>query len=363
MSKAAPADHSDNMSERHYRSLARIEPRPKTIYCSQGRVVLATDLDGLIGTFPRHGLFAYETRVLSRYRYYVDGDEPQRVVVSNVEQHSWLGYYITRQPGLKWQEDTGSGEMEPQSEETLELKVCRTVGLGVHEDIDFTNFTQVEISFPFEIELDADFSDQAETFQKKQQGKLTRHWQKLSARRAELSYDYRAMHHYSHQGNTGTARIHRGLVVSIENADSPVQYRDSKLKFQIRLKPGKSWHTCVKFIPIIEEKTLRPLYRCRQFFGIRNELDRKRHIFLNESTDFHTRSEPKLAGVVESALLQAKHDLADLRLPDMDHGDRAWVMAAGLPIYIALFGRDTLTAGWQAALTSTQMMQGALYEM
>ena len=114
------------MSERHYRSLARIEPRPKTIYCSQGRVVLATDLDGLIGTFPRHGLFAYETRVLSRYRYYVDGDEPQRVVVSNVEQHSWLGYYITRQPGLKWQEDTGSGEMEPQSEETLELKVCRT---------------------------------------------------------------------------------------------------------------------------------------------------------------------------------------------------------------------------------------------
>ena len=102
MSKPAPADHSDNMSERHYRSLARIEPRPKTIYCSQGRVVLATDLDGLIGTFPRHGLFAYETRVLSRYRYYVDGDEPQRVVVSNVEQHSWLGYYITRQPGLKW---------------------------------------------------------------------------------------------------------------------------------------------------------------------------------------------------------------------------------------------------------------------
>ena len=96
--------------------------------------------------------------------------------------------------------------------------------------------------------------------------------------------------------------------MSIENADSPVQYRDSKLKFQVRLKPGKSWHTCVKFTPIIEEKTLRPLYRCRQFFGIRNELDRKRHIFLNESTDFHTRSEPKLAGVVESALLQAMQE-------------------------------------------------------
>ena len=47
----------------------------------------------------------------------------------------------------------------------------------------------------------------------------------------------------------------------------------------------------------------------------------------------------------------------------MDHGDRAWVMAAGLPIYIALFGRDTLTAGWQAALASPQMMRGALCEL
>ena len=113
MSKPARADHSEDIGERHYRSLARIEPRPKTIYCSQGRVVLATDLDGLIGTYPRHGLFAYETRVLSRYRYYVNGCEPQRVVVSNVEQHSWLGYYISPLPGLKWKEDTGSGEMEP----------------------------------------------------------------------------------------------------------------------------------------------------------------------------------------------------------------------------------------------------------
>jgi hypothetical protein len=148
MSKPARAGHSDHMSERPYRSLAKIEPRPKTIYCSQGRVVLATDLDGLIGTYPRHGLFAYETRVLSCYRYYVNGCEPQRVVVSNVEQHSWLGYYITRPPGVKWKEDTGSGEMEPQSEETLELRVSRTVGLGVHEDIDFTNFTQVCQDFP-----------------------------------------------------------------------------------------------------------------------------------------------------------------------------------------------------------------------
>ena len=37
--------------------------------------------------------------------------------------------------------------------------------------------------------------------------------------------------------------------------------------------------------------------------------------------------------------------------------------AAGLPIYIALFGRDILTAGWQACIVSTSMARGALREL
>jgi glycogen debranching enzyme len=351
------------MKEHYQRSLAKISPRPKTIYCSQGRGVLATDLDGLILDFPRHGLFFGETRLLSRYRYFVDGKAPQTVAVSNVEQHSWLGYYISPAPGIKWKEDTGSGEMEAASEETIELKVSRTVGLGVHEDIDFTNFTQQAARFLFEIDLDSDFADQAETFTRKQHGQLRRSWLRFSRRRAELEFDYRAQHRYSHQGNRGVAKIHRGLIVRIENSDSSVAYRNARLQFDVRLNPRKSWHTCIKFIPVLDGKMMQPLYDCHQFFGTRNELDRKRSIFLSESSQFQTTNEPQLAGVVESALLRAKYDLADLRLPDLDHGDRAWVMAAGLPIYIALFGRDTLTASWQSAIASTGMMSGTLYEL
>src|ERR1051325_7824559 len=118
----------------HDQSLAKIRPRPRTIYCSQGRAVFATDLDGYITGDSRHGLFVGETRMLSRYRHLVEGKAPQMVVVSNVEQHSCLGYYIFLPPGLTWKADTGSGAMEPVSEETVELRVSRTVGLGVHED-------------------------------------------------------------------------------------------------------------------------------------------------------------------------------------------------------------------------------------
>jgi glycogen debranching enzyme len=253
--------------------------------------------------------------------------------------------------------------MEAASEETIELKVSRTVGLGIHEDIDFTNFSQKAARFVFEIELDGDFADQAETFKRKQHGKLERRWRRFSARRAELAYDYRVKHRYSHQGNRGVAYIHRGLIVQIENADSPPVYRNSRLRFEVCLSPRKSWHTCIKFIPVFEGKKMQALYDCRQFFGTDNELDRKRSVFLSNSTQFDTNDEKTFSAVVESALRQAKHDLAALRLPDLDHGDQDWVMAAGLPIYIALFGRDILTASWQAAIASTSMMSGALYEL
>jgi len=62
-----------------------------------------------------------------------------------------------------------------------------------------------------------------------------------------------------------------------------------------------------------------------------------------------------------SAILQrARQDLIDLRLDDLDGGPHAWTMAAGIPIYVALFGRDTLTAAWQAALLTPDMMRGSL---
>jgi glycogen debranching enzyme len=352
------------MENHQHRSLAKIGPRPRTIYCSQGRAVLATDLDGLIGDFPRHGLFVGETRVLSRLRYFVDGKAPQTVAVSNVEQHSWLGYYISPAPGVNWKPDRGSGEMEEASEETVELKLSRNVGLGVHEDVDLTNFTQQPVQFTFEIELDSDFADQAEIFRRKQRGKLTRRWRQSRSRRAELVYDYRASHRYAHQGNRGLARIHRGLIVRIENASSRISFRRSKLRFDVHLKPHESWHTCLKFIPVFEGEQMKPLYGCRQFFGTRNPLDRRRAIFLNESTQFRTdETHPTLSSIVASALLQATHDLSALRLPDLDHGDRSWITAAGLPIYIALFGRDTLTAGWQASVLSTSLADGALREL
>ena len=82
-------------------ALIRLRPRHDLIYVSQNQTVLATDLDGFVRPGPDRGLFFHQTRLLSRYRYLINDKPPQPIALSNVEQHSWLGYYIVPAPGVR----------------------------------------------------------------------------------------------------------------------------------------------------------------------------------------------------------------------------------------------------------------------
>lgn len=338
----------------------RIRPRADTLYASQGRTVMATERDGFIRDGADHGLFVHETRLLSRLRYLVNDEPPRPVVLSNVEQHTWLGYYIAVPPGVKEERDPGSGQMEIISEQTIELRLSRYVGDGLHEDVDLTNFTQQKTMFTLTLEVDADFADVDETKgERRQAGGIARAWRE-SDRAWELRFDYRAEHAYDNQEGSGTKRLHRGLTLRVENAASAPLYQDHRISFAVALEPLGTWHACLNLIPFIDGQRLEPLYGCRSFAGTHNEHDRRRKIFLSEATRFTAPENRTLTHVVVGALERAKRDLAALRLYDLDQSQRAWTMAAGLPVYVSLFGRDVLTTAWQAALAGTDMMKGTL---
>ena len=169
----------------------------------------------------------------------------------------------------------------------------------------------------------------------------------------ELRTTYEAEHRYSHQGAGGLAKVRRGLAIRFGNFPSPPEREENRITFRISLGPHERWHCCVDFIPEIEEQQLLPQYQCRSFFTADNDFERKTAIFMSEATRFSNAESQTLAPVVVGALEQGKRDLAALRLFDLDTGDRAWTVAAGLPLYVALFGRDTLTASWEAAMVST----------
>src|SRR5436305_689471 len=145
------------LQPKHY--LIRLRPRADTVYVGQSRSVFATDRDGFVREGGENGLFVNQTRLASLYFYLVNGKPPRPVALSNVEQHTWLGYYVALPPGTMEERDPGSGQMEAISEQTLELRLSRHIGDGMHEDVDVTNFTQERTSFTLALHFDADFAD------------------------------------------------------------------------------------------------------------------------------------------------------------------------------------------------------------
>ena len=346
--------------------LVSLRPRTEHLQVSQGRTVLVTGRDGFIRPEELDGLYIHKTRLLSKYQWSVNGEKLRAVALSNVEQHNWLGYYIVAAPGVEGFTDEGSGEMENVSEETLEILISRVAGEGLHEDLDLTNFTLQPIEFDLELEFDADFADHSEVDRqlRRQKGTLHSEWRgEVSSGRWEFVFDYRARHHYKHQDDEGDAEIHRCLTLQIEKAGSPPVYKKHRIIFHVRLGPQQRWHTCVNLLAHIDGADLPLQYRCKSFSPQQNEYDHKRQIFLQTATQFATPESSSLSTMVLGTLTQAREDLMALRLFDMDRSDEEWVMAAGLPLYTALFGRDTLTSAWMASILSPGMMSGALAEL
>lgn len=353
---APPASVRPNLADL---SLVRLRPRAGTTYVSSGHTVLATGDDGVVRDAADQGLLVYETRLLSRYRYLIDGVEPRLVSASNVAQRSWLGYYIALARA-------GRSAIVPGAEmaqEAVELRLSRYAGGGVHEDVDLTNFTRQAVRFTLALELASDFADPAEA----EHGRRRRGRKRTTWTPGEdcwtLRTAYAAEHRYAHQGEAGVARIRRSLLVQFSEATSPPRRRGSRILFDVALEPHGRWHCCVDLIPVIEDREIAPRYRCRSFGGEDNAFERKTQTFLSEATVFSSPESGTLSGVVIGALEQGKRDLAALRLFDLDCDERAWTVAAGLPLYVALFGRDTLTAAWEAAPVSVDLMRGTLPQL
>ncbi|HEY7863301.1 MAG TPA: glycogen debranching N-terminal domain-containing protein, partial [Thermoanaerobaculia bacterium] len=270
------------------RDVIRLRPRDDTYTISQGRTVLLAGRDGFLhGDRSEHGLIVHETRLLSLYRWSIDGRLPETVAASNVEQHSWLGYYIVRAPGAgSVRVDHGSGYVPPASAEALELRLSRSVGEGMHEDVELTNFSRYETRFTLALELDGDFADLGEMVGPRLQRGVRRvRWSRRPGP-PTLRASYRAAHRYANESERGRATIERALSVRISHADSPPARRGRRLCFRVALPPRGRWHACLELVAEIDGAGLRLQYGCRSRGRAQSAYDRRRRAFLGGSTAF-----------------------------------------------------------------------------
>jgi hypothetical protein len=162
----------------------KITVGPPVLTLNRGRTFVVTDRGGEIDPREAQGIFADDTRFVSRYELLINGQHWLRVSAAALDHHT-AEIYLTN-PVLR---TYGEAETAAIGESSIALKLTRSVDTGVQDAFAITNYAQMPIRIVFELLVMSDFADlfEVKAGQVRQREQLTTQWY---PQRAELVTTY-----------------------------------------------------------------------------------------------------------------------------------------------------------------------------
>ena len=310
----------------------KVQVGPHQVSIHQGQTVLVSEPDGQVKSPSDKGLYFFDTRVISNWAIYANGEPWDLLNGGAITPYASRTYLTNKQI------HTTDGIIPQRS---LGLIVSRLISGGMHEDLDITNNGAKRTHFQLEIALHCDFAD---IFEVKagaivRRGEINTTW---SPAEQELRTIYR------------NGDFVRAVTVAPRPGHAKTVYANGRLSFEIGLDPGEAWHCCLLYTLEDGERNLTPL---------------------NDCVDQHQESPPAkaLTDWLRSVLKvrcsneefyrlyhQALEDMAALRFPIVDADHIVLLPAAGLPWFVAPFGRDSLIVSLQNILIHPDFARGTL---
>jgi glycogen debranching enzyme len=301
------------------------------ITINDGGSFLLTADDGSINEHRAQGFFVRDTRLISYYEISLDR-QPLVLLTSSAITHRVARYEFTS-PELS----TATGIVPAKK---LLVSVRRDIIGGMHEDIDLTNHHLGRVELQLMLAIRSDFVD---VFRIKAQKLFTEGRMETTWADGALTNTYR------------NGSFTRGIRVQAEGASSPPRYSNGRLVFDIGLDPGETWHTCIDFIALVDGEELIPIHTDAAIDA--TPAGEEMASYLELATQFHSSNRQ-----VEQTYQQALSDLAALRIP-VDGGNPVWIPAAGIPWFVAVFGRDPLIASLQTMSVTPTLAKGTLFKL
>jgi glycogen debranching enzyme len=286
------------------------------------------DIDG-----GAQGLFADDTRFLSRLRLTVNGVKPLLLSSGRVEYFS-AAFYLRNPPvgGL------------PQ--DSISVTRDRFVGEGMQDRIVIQNQSMEPLSFELGLDLGTDFADilsvKDHDFSLGDPARAKPLPPEIDGRYEEADNQF-VLQEADGDGNARTQ------VILSERGD----VKGSTVSYRLDLQPRETWELRLDMLASIDGDTVAPRSAERRFG---EELTRVR-----ESLAAWQLRVPQIRSDwdhLSRSFFQSVSDLASLR---MRRGDRVGRLpAAGMPWFMTVFGRDTIITCLQTLLFGPELARTAL---
>jgi glycogen debranching enzyme len=282
--------------------------RYRTLILFDGSTFFLSDPNGDVAAGQTQGFFHDDVRHLSLWRLLVDG-RPLEAITSRT-----VDYYSGRITCVSQKENP-----------PFSVRRDRFVTDGVHEDIVLTNHQTRELQVRLELRFEADFADVLEAQQQPQRQESD----STAVERAERAVTLR----YDRDG------FRRSTIIAFSEAG---QVSEGAAVFEVQVPPHGQWQTCVDISCGSDEGERKPLLRCGSFRGGEPEMPLSLDEWFACAPELET-DDPALARTYGQSLL----DLASLRIRPgqvMRHA----MPAGGIPWFMAIFGRDSIIAAFEA---------------
>jgi glycogen debranching enzyme len=310
----------------------KVQVGPPQIAIHQGMTVLLTETDGQINWPSDKGLYFFDTRLISAWSVYANGSEWD-LLNGGAVNFDAAHIFLTNRAFLT--------EDGPVPRQTLAFGLTRAMDQGLHEDLDITNHSQKPVRFNLEIAVRSDFADVFDVKAKRdiRRGHIVSDW---SEPLQTLRTTYR------------NADFSRSVALAVGRSDSRAVFANGRLSFEVRLPPGGTWHACLLYEFADGDR------RFQAPRGCAGDADGSAHARAHRDW---RETVLKLRTSNEEFYRffhQAIDDMAALRLPMEGTDHLVFMPAAGLPWFMAPFGRDSLIVSLQNILVYPEFARGSL---
>lgn len=299
----------------------------------EGSTFMLSDARGDVEAGTVAGLFHDDTRYLSKFTLTVD-DEPPTVLSSGTVDYYSAAFFMT------------NPDLDGLPGGSLSIQRYRFVGGGLNEVVVVESHIDRPARVRVRLSCGADFAD---LFEVKQQDFAKRG--RLGA--AHDKEDSCLLFGYEHQGFSAGTRVHSTEPARIEGDD---------LLFDVELRPRGTWKTRIRISVRAGDQVLEPIGEEERAASMAllqwREESKVLQKWRGEVPDFEADWD-----LLELVYDKSIVDLAALRLYADVEGNEFSLPAAGLPWFMAIFGRDTIITSYMALPIGPGLARGALYSL